>query len=670
MKRISKIIPGITLLLGVIAATLQLVLFASADERGLIPSGLPAETILIAVSLIFFAGLTAYALLSKNHDFRHLVSVPVQAVGCFAAAVCYLVLFLTAEEPVFLFSLFQITAAIAFLLLALYRLQAKKPPMVIFAAVCLSLMVLCFAQYRAWGQYTQLHTYFFPALSALFTALYSLEYGYIESQEHPLKLGFFLNQAALFASLVCLFSENWFYYLALSLWLISGLFTMPYQVKLPADVKRCISMLEKEGHTAYAVGGCVRDSFMGLQPQDFDLCTSATPEQICDVFHRYKLIRSGEKHGTIGVILDDIVYEITTCRTESGYADNRHPDRVTFVDKLEDDLARRDFTINAMAYHPKKGYIDPWGGQKDIMDRTLRTVGNAATRFQEDALRILRGVRFTCRFRLDVERDTMKAIKKHAPLLDNLARERVYSELTQILCHVQKGDLTRFAPVLLQVIPELKESVDFHQHSIHHAYDVFTHTEQVVAAVEPHPALRWAALLHDISKPQCFQKDEKGEGHFYGHAQSSAELAEEILLRLKASTALREQAVFLIAHHMDTIPEDIRQLTKKLSKYGADNLKKLIQFQMADEAGKGKKKVNLAYYDRLFKALEAAEKQASCLKVRDLAISGNDLMEIGYEAGPAMGKCQKYLLELVLDGNIPNEKEALLDQARKYRQED
>ncbi len=666
MKRIFKFFPALTLILGIVGATLRLVLFSSLDERGLIPVGLPAETLLNLLSLALLSGLTALCLLRKNRDFRFLLPVPVQAPGCLAAAGCYLVAFFTANEAVVLFSVFRIAAALCFLLLAFYRLKAKKPPLLLFAIISLCLMALCFGQYRTWGNNTQLQSYLFPALSALFTALYSLDFGHMETPDRCCKRTLFLNQAALYCSLVCCFSENWFFYLTTSLWLLSGLFTMPYAMTLPGDVKKCITTLEKEGYTAYAVGGCVRDAFMGLRPHDYDLCTSATPEEICQVFHKYKLIRNGEQHGTIGVVMGGAVYEITTYRTEDGYADNRHPDKVEFVDNIEADLSRRDFTVNAMAYHPRSGYFDPHGGQRDMMDGILRTVGDPQTRFQEDALRILRGVRFACRFRLDVDKSTMKAMKNQAALLDSLARERVYSELTQILLHVQKGDLQRFAPILLQVIPELRACVDFQQHSVHHAYDVFTHTELAVAATQPHPALRWAVLLHDIGKPRCFHTDEQGQGHFYGHAQLSAQMAEEILTRMKASNALREQVVFLIAHHMDTIPTDTAPLTKKLSKYGGNNLKMLVQLEMADESGKGKKKVDLQQYENILKAIEKIEKQLPCLQIKDLAIGGHDLLALGFEEGPALGQCQRWLLEQVLNGEIPNEKESLLQRARDY----
>ncbi len=664
MKR--KLIPAITLFLGIVGATLRLVLFSSLDDRGLLPAGSPAEYLLNILSVGLLIGLTVFTLLSKEQDFRILLPVPVQAVGCLAMAIAYLVAILTSAETVWIFSLCRILGIICFLILAIYRFASKKPPLLVFVGISLSMMLLCFGQYRSWAQNTQIHSYLFPALASLFTALYSLDFAYMETQERHCRRSFFLNQTALFCNLVCIFSGDWFFHVTAILWLFSGLFTAPYAMRLPADVKKIMDKLEKKGYTAYAVGGAVRDTLLGLKPHDYDLCTSARPEEICDVFSRFKLIRNGEKHGTIGVVMGEDVYEITTYRTESGYADNRHPDKVDFVDTIQADLARRDFTINAMAYNPKTGYLDPYGGQKDLMQYTLRTVGDPETRFQEDALRILRGVRFACRFRLSVAPDTMKAMKKLADSQTNLARERVYSELTQILLSVQKDDLKRFAPILLQVIPELKDTVDFEQHSIHHAYDVFTHTQRVVEAIDAHPALRWAGLLHDIGKPACFQKDEQGQGHFHGHAKLSAQMAEEILTRLKAPTALREQVAFLILHHMDDIPQDKKALLKKVSKYGYENLQMLIALEMADENGKGKKKTDLSHYEKLLKTLNALEKQGVCLQVSDLAINGHDMMALGLEEGPAIGQCQKWLLDRVLNGEIPNEKDVLTQKVKEY----
>ena len=528
------------------------------------------------------------------------------------------------------------------------------------------MMLLCFSQYRTWGQYTQVWEYMFPALSALFLALYSLQFCYMEIEEKFYKKAFILNQAALFCTLACIREENLVYGIGVSLFLVAGLFFTPCRMTLPQDVKHLMEKLEKAGHQVYAVGGCVRDFMLDLQPQDYDLCTDATPEQMCKIFSGHQLVRAGEKHGTIGVVLGHTCYEITTFRTEGAYADNRHPDEVTFVSDVKEDLARRDFTVNAMAYHPKTGYVDPFGGQKDLCYSNLRAVGEPATRFQEDALRILRGVRFASRFQLIPEEKTLAAMNELSPLMENLSVERIYTELTKFLCHAKAGDFQTFRKILLTVIPQLGDCVDFQQHSSHHKYDVFTHTAKVVEAAQSHPALRWAALLHDIGKPSTFTLDEAGKGHFYGHAKESTQMADTILQNLKAPTALREQVLFLIEHHMDNLSADKAVLRKKLSRYGAENVGLLIQFQQADQAGKG---TSTYAFDRtcrkMLRLLEELEKEEGRLQIRDLAVNGHDLMKLGYEAGPDLGQCQKQLLELVLSGEIPNEKNALLQKAKE-----
>jgi len=276
----------------------------------------------------------------------------------------------------------------------------------------------------------------------------------------------------------------------------------------------------------------------------------------------------------------------------------------------------------------------------------------------------LRGVRFVCRFYLTVEPKTLKAMKEQAHLMDSLAKERVYGEITQILCLMQEKDLNTYRKIVLQVIPELTPCVDFLQHNPHHKYDVFTHTGKVLAAVDSNPVLRWAALLHDAGKPQTFTQDEKGIGHFYGHAKEGAEIANEVLRRLKAPTELREQVVFLIEHHVDNLSSDKNLLRKKLSKYGADNLRRLIMLQSADQAGKGTAKSGLVF-EKMLDALEQLEKEEGRLQIRDLAVDGHDLMNLGFEAGPTLGECQKTLLESVLSGEIPNEKEALTQKAQE-----
>lgn len=666
MKKIFPIFPIGILVAGTLGGILRQQLFSAADEKGLIPQLHWAGVLIALLSVAALAALVYYGLRAEKRDYRCWLSLPLQAVGCVAAGIGHFWWYTSVVDALPMFHILKLAAAILFLALAVYRLLGRKAPLLIPAVLSLCVMLLCFSQYRQWGQHTQAVEYVFPALSALFVALYSLEFCYMELPERNPKKTFILNQAALFCTLASLDPEMLPYSLGISLWLISGLFTAPYKMVLPQDVQHCMSLLEKAGFQVYAVGGCVRDAMLGLEPHDYDLCTNAAPEQICQVFADHRLVRTGEKHGTIGVVMGHTVYEITTFRTEGGYTDNRHPDEVTFVDRIEEDLARRDFTINAMAFHPKTGYVDPFGGQKDLGAGILRAVGDPQTRFVEDSLRILRGVRFACRFGLTPEEKTLYAMNVLSPMTENLAAERVYSELTQILCHIGQKELCTFRTVLFMVLPELIDCDEFCQHTSHHAYDVFTHTTYVVGAAEPDPALRWAALLHDVGKPVVFTQDEEGKGHFYGHAQESARMADEVLYRLKAPAALREQVVFLIEHHMDNLSADKGSLRRKLSKYGGKNLRKLIQLQLADQKGKG---TPIHGFNRTCKKMlqlvEQLEKEEGRLQIRDLAVNGNDLMELGFEAGPRLGQCQKELLEKVLSGEVPNEKDALLQKARE-----
>ena len=434
---------------------------------------------------------------------------------------------------------------------------------------------------------------------------------------------------------------------------------------LPESVLLCIRTLEHAGFEAYAVGGCVRDSLLGLTPHDYDLCTNATPKDTARLFSQYTLVRSGEKHGTIGVVIGQEVFEITTFRTEGGYQDSRHPDWVRFVSHIEEDLSRRDFTVNAMAYNPTRGYVDPFGGQQDLQNHILRTVGDPEARFSEDALRILRGVRFAVRFALTPEIKTLRAMKAQAPLMDNLARERVFEELCKLLPLVTLQDLETYIPILAQVLPPLVHCVGFLQRTPHHRYDVFTHTAHVVAATPPTLPLRWAALLHDCGKPISFYMDENGRGHFKGHASISAQLAEELLIQLKAPTALRERVVFLIAHHMTPLEPDKRLLRRWLGKYGEQTLFELLTLQEADFHGKGTDEEG-PQFQLLRELLQEILSEDACLTIRDLAINGNDLQNLGFVPGPQMGQCLQTLLQQVQDELLPNDRNALLAAAADY----
>ncbi len=438
---------------------------------------------------------------------------------------------------------------------------------------------------------------------------------------------------------------------------------------LPPNIQNCIDLLEAAGFAAYAVGGCVRDACLGRTPHDYDLCTGALPAQTEAVFRDFRLVLAGEKHGTVTVITEDGPVEITTFRTEGGYRDNRHPDWVKFVPDIQGDLARRDFTVNAMAYSPTRGFADPFGGREDLRNHVLRAVGDPEARFREDSLRILRGVRFAARFGLTPEEHTMQAMLSQAGLMENLARERVFEELCKLLLVAKAEDITRFAPILAAVIPELAPMIGFDQRSPHHAYDLITHTAHVVEGVPPTLPLRWAALLHDTGKVKTFTLDATGRGHFYGHAKDSAAIADDILRRLKAPTALREEVVPLIGRHMTRLQPDRKLLRRQVSKYGFPMVEAQLALQQADMGSKGTVEDDgSAVFAEVRQLLADLKAEDACLSLKDLAVNGNDLMALGFQ-GRAIGACLNRLLELVVVERLPNKKEALLAFAAGIKEE-
>ena len=432
---------------------------------------------------------------------------------------------------------------------------------------------------------------------------------------------------------------------------------------LPPSVRQCLEKLEQNHFACYAVGGCVRDSLLGLTPNDYDLCTNATPAQIREIFADHQLILTGEKHGTVAVVVDHQVIEITTFRSEGDYADNRHPGWVKFETNIEADLSRRDFTVNAMAWSPTRGLADPFGGQQDLQNKILRAVGDGNIRFQEDALRILRGIRFGVRFHLQPEENTLQAMYRQAHLLEKIAKERIFSELCGFLPLATADDLLRFAPILVQVIPELAPTIGFDQRNQNHIYDVFTHICHVVEAVPPVLSLRWAALLHDLGKPATFTLGDDGQGHYYGHAEVSAQMADTILHRLKAPNALREEVVLLISRHMNRPDADKKLLRRWMSRWGEENLRNLLIFMQADTGSKGVNGDALPFPE-IWEILGILQQENSCLTLRDLAVGGHDLMALGI-TGKEIGVTLNQLLARVLEEELPNEKEALLAEIRR-----
>ena len=547
----------------------------------------------------------------------------------------------------------------------------KKPSFVCSLPAVLLFMVYPLSRHGVWSYQTQFLDYGFSLLALIGLLLFS--YAYIHLTTAPLSARWlrFSGLLACVFSMTAAAKELPAFFLPMAVWVSSTLvdaqtYKAPAPMELPENVALCLERLEKENTPGYLVGGCVRDHLLGTKPHDYDLCTAATPEKLKEIFADYPLVLSGEKHGTVGVVFGKEVLEITTFRTEGAYADGRHPDWVEFVPDLEGDLARRDFTVNAIAYNPKAGYIDPFDGICHLQAGSLQAVGNPEVRFTEDALRILRGVRFAVRFGFSVDNATLQAMFRLKENMDHLAAERVFSELCKLLPLLKAEDILLFQPVLTHCLPELAPCVDFCQHTPHHAYDVLTHTAYVVENTPKDLALRWAALLHDTGKPVVFTQDENGRGHFYAHAQESAKLAEQALRRLKAPTALREEVVSLVAHHMDLWDGGEKQLRRRLRTFGFEGCKKHLALQKADFCSKGVLGVvSETDFDATLAAIEKIEAENACLHLSDLAVKGTDLMALGYEAGPRLGQALESLLDLVVDGELPNEKDALLEKAKE-----
>lgn len=569
-----------------------------------------------------------------------------------------------------------VLAAMGFILAAVLRWRKLRPHFLIYCAVVVFLMLFPIYQYQQWSAVPQLDRYIFQLVASVCLML-SAYYRTALEQGGSFRLFLLFSRSAVFFCLAAIpGSRMSIFYLAMAIWMLIDSCTLfprkahiarKRRIVLPEYVRTCIDALEGAGFAAYAVGGCVRDSLLGLTPSDYDLCTAATPQQIQQVFSQYRLVLAGEKHGTVSVVVDGKLVEITTFRQEGGYQDNRHPDWVEFVTTVEEDLSRRDFTVNAMAYSPTRGFADPFRGREDLQNGILRAVGEPAVRFEEDALRILRGVRFAVRFGLTPEDATEAAMKDMAPLMDHLAKERILEELCKLLPLVTVKDLLRYAPVLTQVIPELKPTVNFDQHSPHHAYDLYTHIAHVTAAAPKDLAVRLAALLHDIGKVSVFYQDETGRGHFPGHAQVSGEMADAILLRLKAPTALRRQVVELIDRHMLVLEPDKKILRRWLGRLGWETMEQLLLLQEADMSSKGTGiPEEVSQFGQIRDLLEELRQENACLTIKDLAIGGHDLLSLGYEPSPKLGSCLQFLLTQVQEEALPNEKEALLTAAAAF----
>ncbi len=434
---------------------------------------------------------------------------------------------------------------------------------------------------------------------------------------------------------------------------------------LPKQVGTIINRLEQNGFEAYAVGGCVRDTILGKKPKDYDVTTSALPEQVKECFKDLKVIETGIKHGTVTVAAEGQSVEVTTFRVDGKYSDRRRPDDVSFSASLEDDLARRDFTINAMAYNPKKGLVDLYGGQEDLFLRKVSCVREPSERFGEDALRIMRALRFASELDFSVERRTAEAIRHMKGLLKEVSVERVSRELTLLLCGAGPFRvLTEFPDVFAVIIPEIKPCIGFEQHNRYHIYDVWTHTAAAVERSERQPDVRLALLLHDIAKPRCFKSDEEGNGHFYGHEKQSAEMAEEILHRLRFSGETVSRVSELIRYHYVTPIEDEKVVKRLIATVGEENFFLLTEVMKGDNRAKqGSCLERVQTLEHMRAMAERIIAEGQCMKLSDLAVRGGDMLELGFE-GRKIGTVLNELLSAVIDEKLPNEREALLEFAR------
>lgn len=444
------------------------------------------------------------------------------------------------------------------------------------------------------------------------------------------------------------------------------------QITPPAPVQRALDTLCGAGFEAYIVGGCVRDALRGAEPHDWDCTTNAKPEQICACFRGFHVIETGLQHGTVTVVIEHMPIEITTYRIDGVYADHRRPDTVTFTDSLTEDLARRDFTVNAMAYHPARGLIDPYDGASDLQAKIIRCVGSPRDRFDEDGLRILRAMRFASVLDFAIAEDTANAVHAQKTLLHHISAERIDTELTKLLCGIgAERILTDFADVLFTVLPELEPMYGFDQRNPHHDYDVYIHTLKAVAACPPEPVLRWAALLHDSGKPHTFTQDERG-GHFYGHAAVSKEIAARALKSMKCDRKRFDRVLLLVDQHDTVMNGTEKQLKRIVRRIGIDAAEQLLYLHRADVSAQAAchRAERVAESNRLLQMLADLREADACMSLKQLAVSGGDLMALGIPQGKAVGVMLNRLLEAVIEGSLPNEHDALCAAASQYLREE
>lgn len=442
------------------------------------------------------------------------------------------------------------------------------------------------------------------------------------------------------------------------------------EIHIPTGARKIIARLEQHGYEAYIVGGCVRDSLMEKRPSDWDICTSARAEEMMALFEDKRVIPTGIQHGTLTILAEDGAYEVTTFRIDGEYLDHRHPKSVAFTRELAEDLSRRDFTINAMAWHPERGLIDLFGGVEDLRDRLVRAVGDPVQRFNEDGLRMLRMVRFATVLDFDYDPATYDAVRKQGHLLQYISKERIQVELNKILlaAHPARGleDLYTLG-MYPYIIPMMCHTVGFAQRGGHHFLDVFEHSLLAVGVIAPELVLRLTMLLHDIGKPFVWDSSESlSYDRFDDHAAVSAKLAGKILRDLKYDNATRKDVVELIAHHNDILLPDPVNVRRALARLGEVQTRRLVQVKVADLIAHdlaGEREKILALFAEISDVIDEVVARGDCTSVKALAIGGQDMMALGL-SGRAIGQMLNAALELVLEKPEMNTRETLLNWVR------
>ena len=434
-------------------------------------------------------------------------------------------------------------------------------------------------------------------------------------------------------------------------------------MRIPNDVKVILNKLNKSGYEAYVVGGCVRDSLIGKKPKDWDICTNAKPEETMEVFKGFHIIPTGLQHGTITVMLNGEGYEITTYRVDGDYSDGRHPDTVSFTSSLSEDLARRDFTFNAMAYSEEEGIVDLYGGVEDLKYKRLKCVGNPTERFNEDALRIMRAIRFSSVLGTKIEENTHNAMVELYKNLDKIAKERINVEFSKMLCgKIPMFLLSEYHFIFSYIIPEIEPMIGFKQNNPYHWLDVWNHSLHVLFEVkEKDLPLRLAALFHDIGKPSCYVEGEDGVGHFYGHADKSVEITEGVLKRLKYSNEIIDEVLTLVKYHDVQISLSNKFIRRMLNKMPKETFEKLLVLKKADILGQANvdREKRLAEVEKIGQMLAEFKMEEECFSLKQLKINGNDLIKMGFKPGKEMGIILNKLFEMVVEEEIENDYEVL-----------